>query len=124
MIRKLTLSVLTFVIGSTICLATNIGSNEAKKVAENFYSNNSNKVINKLELTYAHKANTGEALYYVFSVNENDGYVIVPANDAQPVIGYATQGTYTKPQDVATNSVVIDKWSASGWAVTPKVKKS
>lgn len=124
MVKKLTLSVLTFVMGSTICLATNIDSNEAKKVAENFYSNNSNKVINTLELTYAHTANNGEALYYVFSINENDGYVIVPANDAQPVMGYATQGTYTKPQDVAANSVVIDSWNASGWAITPKVKKS
>jgi hypothetical protein len=124
MVRKLTLSVLTFVIGSTFCMATNIGSDEAKKVAETFYSLNSNKVINTLSLTYAHKANTGEALYYVFSINENDGYVIVPANDAQPVMGYATQGTYVKPQDVATNSVVIDGWSASGWAVKPAVKKS
>ncbi|MGB3947856.1 MAG: Spi family protease inhibitor [Bacteroidia bacterium] len=124
MIKKLTLSVLTFVIGSSICLATNIGSDEAKKVAETFYSLNSNKVINKLSLTYTHQSNTGETLYYVFNVNENDGYVIIPANDAQPVMGYATQGTYTKPQYMAENSIVINKWSASGWAVTPKTNKS
>lgn len=124
MIKKLTLSVLTLVIGGTICLATSIDSKEAQKVAATFYSRNSKKVINQLSLTYTHMSATGVPVYYVYSINQADGYVVVPANDAQPILDYATQGTYNNPKNaVANNDVVIDKWSASAWVVTPKVRK-
>jgi hypothetical protein len=39
--------------------------------------------------------NPAQALYYVFNINQQQGYVIVSANDiAVPILGYSLQGSY------------------------------
>ena len=42
-------------------------------------------------------ANPAEALYYVFNINQPQGFVIVSANDiARPILGYSLQGAYNQ----------------------------
>jgi len=73
-----------------------VGSNTAQAVAKDYYSHNSQKAINAITLAYTETSATGSADYYIFNVNDKDGFVIVSAEDAaSPVIGYATRGHYS-----------------------------
>ena len=120
--NKLILPVLMLLLGSNLSFASPIEVETAQKVAENFYKQNSKQVINLISLSYTELSGSGKAIFYVFSINQNDGYVIVPADNTQPIMGYALHGTYTAPKakDTASSAVVIDRWSASGWALVPK----
>ena len=71
----------------------------AKNVAVSFYKQHSIKEPQTLTLAYTESALTGEALYYVFNVNTNDGFVIVTADDAtHPIIGYSTENVFVVPE--------------------------
>jgi hypothetical protein len=81
----------------------------ASKVAKNFYLQSiNNKGLSEvnLSLAYTEKSlsvsllkNTGAQdlpVFFIFNVNENDGFVIVSAdNDVTPVLGYSVTGRYT-----------------------------
>ncbi len=70
----------------------------AQTVASNFYTQNTNTAISNLTLAYTAKSANADALYYVFNVNLNSGFVIVSADDAmRPIMGYSTEGTYVAP---------------------------
>lgn len=120
--KKVVLPVFMMLLGYNLSFACPITIETAQNVAENFYRQNSKQVINKTSLTYTKVSSTGKAIYYVFSINQNDGYVIVPADDSQPIMGYALHGTYTSPKvkETASTAVTIDRWSASGWVAGPK----
>ncbi len=121
--KKLVFPVLMLLLGANLSFATPMAIESAQEVAENFYKQNSRQVINHTSLTYTELSASGKAVYYVFSINQNDGYVIVPADNNQPIIGYALHGTYTLPKvkDTESNSAVtIEKWSGNAWAVSPK----
>jgi PKD repeat protein len=51
-----------------------------------------------------------QAVYYIFNVNENDGFIIISADDCVlPVIGYSTKGRFTgqnvpKPLSILLNA--------------------
>jgi len=77
--------------------AANVNPDDAFKVALNVSSmmNRSelrSHTTTQLELV---KQRTGDENYYIFNINENDGFVIVSGDDiAVPVLGYVPQGSY------------------------------
>ncbi|MFZ4707948.1 MAG: C10 family peptidase, partial [Bacteroidales bacterium] len=94
----------------TICLfADPVSQEQASKIAKNFYSQvapNKNLADIKLSLAFAEKSmdvsrvrgnNTEETdIFYIFNVNQNDGFVIITAdNDVVPVLGYSSSGSYS-----------------------------
>lgn len=119
--KKNILPFLLLIIGSS-CFASPIPVETAQEVAEYFYKQNSKQVIKTTTLTYTELSPSGKAVYYVFSINQNDGYVIVPADNNEPIKGYALRGTYVVPNSTITASseVIIEKWDSSAWAVSAK----
>lgn len=82
----------------------------AKNLAISFYKQHSAKVPQNVSLAYTETSSTGEALYYVFNVNSNDGFVIVTADDAaHPIIAYATENKFCLPNNGKSN---IAYWMA------------
>lgn len=76
--------------------ANPIDSLTAKTVAENFYALNSDKTIQNITLSYTDYADDGTPAYYVYNINENDGWIMVCADDrAAPILGYNTTGHFT-----------------------------
>lgn len=76
--------------------ASPVDSTTAKTVARNFYAQISFKEIKTITNVHTEYATDGSAAYYVFNINENDGWVMVSADDAAtPVLGYNTTGHYT-----------------------------
>ncbi|NSW45552.1 MAG: C10 family peptidase [Bacteroidales bacterium] len=72
----------------------------AQKVAKNVYYIKANNLFNKsfddiqLSWVYTEYFNN-EPVYYVFNVNQNEGFVIISADDiAKPIIGYSFEGPY------------------------------
>ena len=79
----------------------------AKNLAISFYQQHSTKVPQTVSLFYTETSSTGEALYYVFNVNSNEGFVIITADDAtHPVLGYSTERQFKIP---AANTT-ISSW--------------
>jgi hypothetical protein len=75
----------------------------AKNLAINFYKQHSIKAPETVTLAYTETSTTGDALYYAFNINTNDGFVIVTADDAaRPVIGYATERQFSVPEEHTT----------------------
>jgi hypothetical protein len=72
----------------------------AKNAAKNAYYQRVNQLSTKsindinLSLVYTEQVNN-VPIYYVFNVNENEGFIIISADDiAKPVIGYSFEGPY------------------------------
>ncbi len=87
--------ILMNIVTMNLLYASSIDSITAKNVAENFYRTHSRVSLLNLSVTYTEKTGTGEALYFVFNVNGDDGFVIVSADDAAlPILGYSTVGHY------------------------------
>ncbi len=75
--------------------AKTITSDVAQAVATNFFKQNSDMQVSSASLAYTATSLSGDAVYFVFNMNENKGFVIVTADDAMyPVIGYSKQGPY------------------------------
>lgn len=98
-----------------IALALALGSvkagvvdpSSAQTVATNFYKQNYTLPSVSLSLFYTEKAANGNPVFYVFNVNQHDGFVIVSAEDAAlPIIGYSNKGSFVIPAH-GTN---IDYW--------------
>ena len=87
--KKTTSLLAAAVLVSSAISAKPIKPNYAKLVAQNFYAQNvKNKNVNTLNLAYTGLTESGANAYYAFNINENDGFVIISADDAaQPVIG-------------------------------------
>lgn len=94
--KRLLLISITLITTSLILSAAQIDQATAKKVAENFYLQNSKKQIKDIRLAYIENGDSGSLVFYVFNINENDGWVMVSADDAvTPILGYNTVGHYT-----------------------------
>ena len=110
--KKFALVVILCLLVNVVSQASEVDSISAKNVAINFYNsnNNSNKLITNIKLVYTEMAEDSTPAYYVFSVNTEDGFVIVSADDlAQPVLGYSTTGNYIKSNiSPAMNSWMSD----------------
>ena len=79
--------------------AKKVEINVAKQVASNFYFENSNTNISAKSITITQNYTVAEnsvPVYYVFNFN-NNGFVIVSADDAViPILGYSYEGTYSE----------------------------
>jgi len=80
--------------------AAPVNAATAQVVAACFYSQHYSAGNVNLTLAYTETDNYGNAEYYIYNVNTNDGFVIVSADDAtHPIIGYNNAGHYkTGPQ--------------------------
>ncbi len=82
------LSTLLLLTLSTLSLmAAPVNEKEAARVASNFWSAVSSRPIDEITLIQQ----TGFDQFYIFDINQGDGFVIVSADDAAyPVLGYST----------------------------------
>lgn len=119
--RSFSLLILFFLTSFAFLQAKPISEQVAIQVAKTFYLSTPlgaklGAANVKLQTAYAEKTSKmdwvlGKAeslpLFYVFTVNADDGFVIVSGDDrAEPILGYANKGTY----------VVEDVWDATNFA--------
>lgn len=116
--KKIIFLILVFVLGVRILIASIITPDDAQKVAEKFYKQFSNEVFKSTTLAYTKMSPVGEPEFYVFNVNENDGYVVIAANEnALPVINYSTEGQFSLP--VSESKVEkVETWESSNWTAS------
>src|SRR6201998_1483060 len=87
-----------FVLGVHVIQAKPVIPAIAKNLALSYYRQHSTKTPKTLTLAYTETSPTGEALYYVYNVNANDGFIIIAADDAaHPIIGYSTERQFKVP---------------------------
>lgn len=111
--RKLSLSILAFLFVFTALNARPRDKQEAQEIANRFFSKTTQSSgLQKASLTEKNirllysktsKNNSGEALLYVFSKNEDSGFVIVSGDDrAREVLGYSDTNTFD-PENIPDN---------------------
>ena len=107
--KKLLLFLVISAVTVNFLFADPIDTEVATKIAKNFYLQSlKNKGLSEVTLTLAFTEKSVSVsslkntdaqeipVYYIFNVNQRDGYVIVSAdNDATPVLGYSLTGSYT-----------------------------
>ncbi len=97
--RKIQFSII-LVFFFSMLFGNQVDLSRAEKVAKNIYFervNLNNKVdIKEINLTHIYtETKDGYNLYYIFDVNQNDGFVIVAADDVvKPIIGYSFERNY------------------------------
>ena len=102
--KKISYFAFAFVLTTSSAFAKPVTPVSAKTVAENFYKKNSQIALNSSTLTYTKLSAAGEALYYVYNINSNDGFVIVSGDDAtKPILGYSTTNRFELPTTVQSN---------------------
>lgn len=103
MTKRLTYLAFIFILAVSSAFAKPVSSKTARKVAENFYKINSNIAIQSMTLYHTEYSASGVAVYYVFNINNAEGFVIVTADDvAEPILGYSTEGGYVIPEKGTT----------------------
>src|ERR1700722_16716953 len=106
--RKITSLLLALTAFSGAITASTVPVNTAQQVAANFYGQNSPNPVSSITLAYTETDNSGNAVYYVFNINGNGGFVIVSADDAlHPIIGYSNKPRAYAIPSKGTN---IDFW--------------
>ncbi len=97
--KKKLLNLLTiFVLGTNIASANPITEDIAKIVADNFYKQNSKNIVSSVSLAYTETSDFGLPVYFAFNINDDDGFVIVSAEDAgHPIIGYSAKNKFVIP---------------------------
>lgn len=97
--KKITYLSVMFILGMNLLQAKPVTPTTAKNVAISFYKQHSAKVPQTVTLAYTETSASGEALYYIFNVNTNDGFVIITADDAaHPIIAYSTESQFVIPK--------------------------
>jgi len=103
--KKFLLFVVLTVFGFSL-FADSVSQEAAMKIAKNFYLQIAkNKSDATLEIAYVYETITvnenksGQSsnlpLFYIFNVNQNDGFVIVTADDiVTPILGYCDKGSW------------------------------
>jgi len=93
-------SIICFVSLVIFCFCTRASSvhvSVAQNTATSFYKKHSRIPVTGTTLAYSEITTAGDTLYYVFNINQEDGFVIIAAEDASlPVLGYSTRGHYGK----------------------------
>ncbi|MCF8362067.1 MAG: thiol protease/hemagglutinin PrtT [Prolixibacteraceae bacterium] len=110
--KKQAFFLIIFLAFNNLLYSSPVDSITAKTVAKNFYlsviSRNDTLLksaqIEGLTLSLVHQQNNNSdavlkstllPFYYIFNVNENEGWIIVSANDAvTPILGYSLSGKY------------------------------
>ena len=102
-----TLILLICILGMHILRANPVTPGNAKNLALDFFKQHTGKIPRTVTLAYTETSATGKAVYYVFNINLNEGFVIVSAEDAtRPVLGYSTENNYVVPSE----STAIGFW--------------
>jgi PKD repeat protein len=103
-VKKFTILVALMIAGISAIQANVVDPSTAKTAAANFYQHQYSLNSANLTLAYTEKSSNGDAVYYVFNVNGNQGFVIISAEDAtHPILGYSNEGAYVLP--VASNNI-------------------
>jgi len=106
--KKITSLLIAITAFTGALIAAPVSVNTAQKVAANFYGLNYNVPVSSATLAYTETDNAGNAVYYVFNINGNGGFVIVSADDAlHPIIGGGNDGKVFVVPAKGTN---IDFW--------------
>jgi len=106
--KRVTCLFIALVVGIFAAYAAPVAAASAQKVATNFFSQMSSVQITQVKLAYTETDPSDNAVFYVFNINSNDGFVIVSADDAQrPIIGYSTE---KRPYAIPKSGTNIDFW--------------
>ncbi|MEI6852411.1 MAG: thiol protease/hemagglutinin PrtT [Bacteroidota bacterium] len=112
-------------LGITLNLFANpINPEQASKIAKNFYlqmrAGQSLSIIsfnlaftsNSLDVSTSKGLNAQEtSVFYIFNVNQNDGFVIVAADDdVTPILGYSLKGGYTNNASPPAFEKLLEKY--------------
>ncbi len=101
---------LIFVLNISFMQAKPVHSSKAKIVAENFFRTNSKTGFTSVDLAYTQLSANGTALYYAFNVDNNQGFVIVTADDeAEPVIAYSYETGFVTPESTSPAAIWLKK---------------
>ncbi len=105
--KKITLSLLVFLLLAWSVDAKIRNQNEARELAGTFFENNSSTLMkapatgSRVTLNYIclndeeKSASFNQPLYYVYNIGENAGFVIVSADDrANTILGYSDAGSF------------------------------
>jgi hypothetical protein len=132
--KKLTNVLLALSASIGVASAAPVALNVAQKAAVNFYSQNTAKSVLTSTLAYTENDASGVPLYYIFNINDKDGWVIITGEDAsRPILGYSTEGNWVDPykgtsiyfwmqyrkqqlQYIRTNNFTGSQEVASEWA--------
>jgi hypothetical protein len=96
--RKIKYLVASLFLMSAMANANPVPEHTASVVAANFYKQTYSIDAGVLRLAYTETSSDGQALYYVYNVGSENGFVIVSAEDAgYPVIASSTTGHYVVP---------------------------
>lgn len=96
--RKVKYLIASFLLISAMANANPVAPNKASIVAANFYKQTYNSDAGTLTLVYTETSSDGQPVYYVYNVGNDNGFVIVSAEDAgYPIIGSSTTGHYVIP---------------------------
>ena len=115
--RKIQLS-LILVFFFSMLFGNQIDIQRAKKVAQNIYFErvNLHKTVDIKEINLTHvytETKNGYNLYYIFNVNENDGFVIVSADDiVMPIIAYSYERYYRLENISPEHAFYMEKYKA------------
>jgi PKD repeat protein len=144
--RKLTTLLTALVLGTSVVSAAPVVQSTAQKVAANFYGLHFNTTPANITLKYTETDNAGNPVYYVFNIGNNNGFVIVSAEDVgYPIIGYSNTGEYVIPQsgneidfwmqkrkneiisirtqNLTATPEIVDQWNSYINNVEPKLTK-
>ncbi|MFL5753734.1 MAG: C10 family peptidase [Bacteroidia bacterium] len=100
------------VLGAGALHAKLVPAELAQQVAANYYREHSLTEPSALSLAYTETAPDGLATYYIFNVNQENGFVIVSADDAaHPVIGYSTSSHFTVPPSRSNIAIWLERRS-------------
>lgn len=119
--KKLSYFTFAFVLTAGSVMAKPVNPVLAKTVAENFYKKNSSVALNASTLAYTQLSESGTALFYVYNINANDGFVIVSGEDAvKPILGYSTINHFSLPTAKSNVGFWLNKYSAGIYNVAQK----
>lgn len=98
-----------------ISIANPVTVKQAMSVGKNFYfeRSSSQKIIdyNELNLVYVMSDKNEDPSYYIFNIN-NDGYIIVSADDAViPILGYGIEGNFATSNISPELTYVLNNYS-------------
>lgn len=93
--KKLTTLLVFLLFVSLSVFSDPVDVNTAQTVAQYFFSHNTSIQVTNLTLAYSEKINDGSSAYFIFNINQNDGFIIVSGDDAAlPILGYSNTGHY------------------------------
>jgi hypothetical protein len=105
--KKITCFFIAFIFGMNLVSAKPITSQTAKDLALTFFKQHKGNALLSATLAHTGMLADGTPAYFVFNINENDGFIIISADDAaHPVIGYSTKDHYIIPEGKSN----IGKW--------------